>query len=190
MFSITDIESIEVLKDGAAASIYGARAANGVILITTKRGKKGEPSFSFDTYYGLQQAHRLPKLLNASEYLMIRNEAIANANELRDPIRQLPLYDPAILDTLPDNDWLSMVFRTAPTQRHALSATGGGDNGRYYIMGEYVNQEGIFKKQGFDKYLLRFNGDISNRKLSVGNNIAFSYTSRDIIGSSGDGAGP
>lgn len=190
MFAITDIESIEILKDGASASIYGARSANGVIVITTKKGKKGAPIFNFDSYYGVQEANRLPDLLNKTEYLTIRNEAITNSNELREPHRQLPTYDPAILDTLSDTDWLSEVFRIAPTQRHSLSASGGGDNSSFYVLGEYSSQEGVFRKQGFDKYLLRFNGDLGTRKFKVGNNISLSYTDRDIIGSSGDGAGP
>ncbi|MGB3080248.1 MAG: TonB-dependent receptor [Saprospiraceae bacterium] len=190
MFAISDIESIEVLKDGASASIYGARSANGVILITTKKGKKGAPVFSFDSYYGIQEANRLPKLLNASDYLMIRNEAITNSNELRDIPHQLELYNPAILDTLPDNDWLKEVFRVAPMQRHSLSASGGSDNGSFYILGEYSSQKGVFKGQGFDKYLLRFNGDIGKGKFKVGNNISLSFADRDVIGSSGDGAGP
>jgi TonB-dependent starch-binding outer membrane protein SusC len=190
MFSTTDIESIEVLKDGSAAAIYGARAANGVIVITTKKGQTGAPKFSVQSYYGFQESNRLPKLLNAQEYLMIRNEAIGNANELRDPIRQIPLYDPAILDTLPDMDWLGEVFRIAPIQKHTISASGGGDNGNYYIMGEYFNQEGVFKGQGFEKYLLRFNGETMGKWLKIGNNISLSFSNRDVIGSSGDGAGP
>lgn len=190
MFAISDIESIEILKDGASASIYGARSANGVIVITTKKGKKGAPVFNFDTYYGVQEANRLPELLNAEEFLLLRNEGITNSNELRDPVRQLPTYDPAILDTLEDVDWLDQVFRAAPTQRHSLSASGGGDNSSFYILGEYLNQEGVFRKQGFEKFLLRFNGDIGGKKLKIGNNISLSYTDRAVIGSSGDGAGP
>lgn len=190
MFAISDIESIQVLKDGASASIYGARSANGVILITTKKGKSGAPVFNFDTYYGVQEANRLPELLNAEEYLTLRNEAITNSNALREPFRQIPTYDPALLDTLHDTDWLGEVFRSAPTQRHSLSASGGGDNSSFYILGEYFNQEGVFRKQGFDKYLLRFNGDLGSKKFKLGNNISISYTDRDIIGSSGDGAGP
>ena len=190
MFSIADIESIEILKDAASASIYGARSANGVIVITTKKGKKGTPVFSFDSYYGIQEANRLPDLLNSEEYLLIRNEAINNANSLRDPIRQLDTYDLAILDTLADVNWLDHVFSPAPTQRYSLSASGGGDNGSFYLMGEYSSQEGVFKKQKYDKYLLRFNGDIGTKRFKVGNNISFSYTDRDVINSSGDGGGP
>ena len=190
MFSIADIESIEILKDAASASIYGSRSANGVIVITTKKGKKGAPTFNFDSYYGIQEANRLPDLLNTEEYLLIRNEAINNANTLRDPIRQLDTYDLAILDTLGDVNWLDHVFNPAPTQRYSLSASGGGDNGSFYLMGEYSSQEGVFKKQKYDKYLLRFNGDIGTKRFKVGNNISFSYTDRDVINSSGDGGGP
>lgn len=190
MFSISDIESIQILKDGASASIYGARSANGVIVITTKKGKKGKPVFQFDAYYGTQDANRLPKLLNSEQYLRIRNEAINNSNALRDPIRQLDTYNLAILDTLPNVNWLDQVFSSAPTQRYALSASGGSDNGSFYIMGEYSNQDGVFRGQSFDKYLLRFNGDIGTSKLRIGNNLSIAYSSRDVIGSSGDGAGP
>ena len=190
MFSISDIESIEILKDAASASIYGARSANGVVVITTKKGKKGAPTFNFDSYYGIQEANRLPELLNTEDYLLIRNEAINNANTLRDPIRQLDTYDLAILDTLGNVNWLDQVFNLAPTQRYSLSASGGGDHGSFYLLGEYSSQDGVFKKQKYDKYMLRFNGDIGTKRFRVGNNISFSYTDRDVINSSGDGAGP
>lgn len=189
MFSPGDIESIEVLKDGAAAAIYGARAANGVVLITTKRGKSGKPVFSYDNYVGVQQVIRLPKLLNASEFLTIRNEAITNANVLRNPANQLATYDRNILDTLPDVDWLSQVFSPAPIQHYSLSAAGGGEYSSYYLAGEYHKQDGVFKGQGFDKYQLRFNGDAGNKRFKVGNNLSFSYTDRKVIGGSGDGYG-
>lgn len=190
MFSPSDIESIEVLKDGAAAAIYGARAANGVVLITTKRGKSGKPSFSFEAYTGVQNAVNLPDLLNAEEYLTIRNEAITNANTLRNPANQLPTYDPAILDTLPDIDWLDMVFGPAPIQHYSLSAAGGGEYSNFYLSGEYHTQDGVFKGQGFDKYQLRFNGEIGNKWFKLGNNLSFSHTDRQVIGASGDGYGP
>jgi len=190
MFSIGDIESIQILKDGAAASIYGARSANGVIVITTKKGKKGNPVFQFDSYYGIQEANRLPELLNSEDYLRIRNEAINNSNALRDPIRQIDTYPLSILDTLEDVDWLNQLFSTAPIQKYSLSASGGGDNGSFYIMGEYFNQDGVFRGQSYDRYMLRFNGDVGTKKFRVGNNLSLSYATRDVINSSGDGAGP
>lgn len=190
MFSPGDIESIEVLKDGAAAAIYGARAANGVVLITTKRGKSGKPTFSFEAYSGVQNAVNLPTLLNSEEYLTIRNEAIVNANTLRNPANQIPTYDPAILDTLPDTDWLDLVFNPAPIQHYALSASGGSESSNYYLSGEYHTQDGIFKGQGFDKYQVRFNGEIGSKRFKLGNSLSFAHTNRQVIGASGDGFGP
>ncbi len=190
MFSVNDIESIEVLKDGASAAIYGSRAANGVVLITTKKGKAGAARFTFDASAGIQEANRLPDLLNAEEYLTIRNEAIVNANELRDPPRRIPTYDPSILDTLPDTDWLNELFDPAPIQRYSLSATGGSEQSRFYILGEYQNQDGVFRGQAFEKYMLRFNGETGNRRFKIGNNLSFAVTDRQVINSSGDGFGP
>lgn len=190
MFSISDIASIEILKDAAAASVFGARAANGVVLITTKRGKAGKPVFQFESYLGVQQPVNLPKLLNAKEYLTIRNEAIVNANQLRNIANQLPTYDPTILDTLPDNNWLDIMFNPAAMHRVSLSARGGGENSTYYLSGEYLNQDGIFKGQGFRKYQLRLNTETGKSRFRVGTNLVFSHTDRDIINGSGDGFGP
>ncbi|MBK7373748.1 MAG: TonB-dependent receptor [Saprospiraceae bacterium] len=189
MFAIGDVASIEILKDGAAAAIYGSRAANGVVLITTKRGASGQPAFSFDVFTGLQQAIHLPQLLHASDYLTIRNEAITNANTLRDPVRQIKTYDPAILDTLTDTDWLSKVFSTAPISHYALTGSGGNEHGSFYLSGDYQTQDGIFRGQKFDKYQLRFNGDIGSKYIRVGNNFSFSHTDQKLVGSSGDGTG-
>ncbi len=189
MFAMSDIESIEVLKDAAAAAIYGARAANGVVLITSKKGKSGKPTFNFEAYTGIQNPVNLPELLNAEEYLLLRNEGITNANVNRNPANQLPTYDPAILDSLPDNDWLDLLFDPAKIQRYSLSATGGGESSSYYLSGEYFTQDGIFKGQGFDKYQLRFNGEIGSKRFRVGNNLVFSHTDRKVINGSGDGFG-
>ncbi len=195
MFSPGDVESIEILKDGAATAIYGSRASNGVVVITTKRGKSGKPHFTFDAYTGVQNAVNLPKLLNAKDYLTIRNEAITNANTLRDPIRRIPTYPTSVLDTLPDNNWLSKVFAPAAIQHYTLAAMGGGDNGSFYLSGEYHKQDGIFTGQSFDRYQLRFNGELTTGKstplsFTVGNNFSFSVTDRKIINSTGDGFGP
>lgn len=189
MFSVSDVESIEVLKDGAAAAIYGSRAANGVVVITTKRGKTGKPRFTFDAYTGFQKAVNLPKLLNAKDYMTIRNEAITNSNALRTPSRQIATYNTNILDTLPDNDWLSKVFRTAPIQHYAFAGMGGSENGNFYLSGEYQTQDGIFTGQSFDKYQLRFNGEVGSKRFKIGNNFSFAHTNRKVIGSSGDGFG-
>jgi TonB-linked SusC/RagA family outer membrane protein len=190
MFSVNDIESIEVLKDGASAAIYGSRASNGVVLITTKKGKSGKPIFSLDVSTGIQTATNLPKLLNARSYLTLRNEGIANANELRNPANQLSSYDPSILDTLPDIDWLARVFNNAPINRIGISAMSGSDHSNIYVSGEYQKQDGIFKGQDFTKYQVRINGELHNDIFRIGNNLSFAHTDRKIIGASGDGFGP
>jgi TonB-linked SusC/RagA family outer membrane protein len=190
MFSTNDIESIEVLKDGAAAAIYGARAANGVVLITTKKGKSGKTSFSFNTSAGFSEPYKLPTLLNSAQYLSVRNQAIKNANTLRDLPHQLDTIDVGILSTLPNVNWLKEVFKPAPVQRYSLSATGGGENSRYFISADYLDDEGIFRGQSFKKYGLRFNGETGTKRFRVGNNISIAYTERTGINSSGDGFGP
>ena len=189
MFSTNDIQSIEVLKDGAAAAIYGSRASNGVVIVTTKRGKSGKPVFSLNVSNGIQTPIRLPKLLNASEYLTIRNEAINNANTLRNPANQIKPYDVAILDTLPNVNWLDKVFANAPIQQYALSSMVGNDNSNLYISADYQNQDGIFKGQNFKKYQVRINGETGNKFFRIGNNLSFGHTERKVIGSSGDGFG-
>lgn len=190
MFSVNDIQSIEVLKDGASAAIYGSRASNGVILITTKRGKSGKTSFSFNVSSGIQTPIRLPKLLNSRDYLTIRNEAITNANKLRNPANQIATYNPAIVDTLPDINWLDRVFSNAPIRQYALSAMTGTDNSNLYVSADYQDQDGIFRGQSFKKYQIRINGETGNKWFKVGNNLSFGHTSRKVIGSSGDGFGP
>ncbi|MEO6760065.1 MAG: TonB-dependent receptor, partial [Saprospiraceae bacterium] len=159
-------------------------------MITTKKGKAGKPHFEFEASAGFSEANRLPKLLNSKDYLTIRNEAIKNANVLRDPLRQLDTFNVAILDTLPNVNWLDLVFNPAPVQRYSLSASGGGEGSSYFIEGEYQNQDGVFRGQGFDKYGLRFNGEVGSKRLKIGNNLSFAYTDRKIINSTGDGFGP
>lgn len=190
MFSVNDIQSIEVLKDGASAAIYGSRASNGVVIVTTKRGKSGKPIFSFNVSNGIQTPIKLPTLLNASEYLTIRNEAITNANTLRNPANQIKTYDTAILDTLPDVKWLDRVFANAPMQQYALSAMVGNENSNVYISADHQNQDGIFSGQNFKKYQVRINGETGNKFFRVGNNLSFGHTDRKVIGASGDGFGP
>jgi TonB-dependent SusC/RagA subfamily outer membrane receptor len=190
MFSVNDIQFIEVLKDGASAAIYGSRASNGVILITTKRGKAGKTSFSFNSSTGVQTPVRLPELLNARDYLLIRNEAITNANKLRNPANQISTYNPAIADTLPDVNWLDRVFSNAPIRQFSISAMSGTDNSNVYVSADYQDQDGIFRGQNFKKYQVRINGETGNKWLKLGNNLSFGHTSRKVIGSSGDGFGP
>ncbi|MDO6389693.1 TonB-dependent receptor [Pontibacter sp. BT731] len=141
-----DIESFEILKDGAATAVYGSRASNGVILITTKRGKSGQAKFSYDGWAGSAKAIELHDLLNAREFVEITNEKYANLGQ----------SSPAVLGDA-DTDWNKEVFRTAFQQSHAFSASGGTDKTTYYFSLGYSNQEGIGRANSLERYSVRTN---------------------------------
>ena len=144
-----DIESINVLKDGAATAIYGSRASNGVILITTKRGKSGKFNLSYNSYFSAAQASRLPKLLNAAQFTEIANELYAhNGNE------------PQAVNDGTDTNWNEYVFRTGFQHSHTISMSGGTDKAHFYVSGGYSNQEGIIIANNYKRFTARANGDI------------------------------
>jgi TonB-linked SusC/RagA family outer membrane protein len=176
-----DIASIEILKDASATAIYGSRGANGVILITTKKGQYNSQQVSFEAYYGLQQVANQLGLLNAREFVTISNEA-----HLNDGLE--PIFD------APENygegtNWQDVIFRTAPTQNYQLSFSGGNDATRYAVMGNYFSQDGIIKGSGFERGSFRVNLDsrISD-KLKTGTSLLVSRTLNDQnIADTGEG---
>lgn len=174
LFNTRDIESIVVLKDAAAATIYGSRAANGVILVTTKKGNAGDTKVSFDSYYGLQSAWRLPKLLNVNEYTTIINEAYTNSG------RQAAFGRP---DTLGANhDWLRELFKTATTQNYNLSISGGGEKSQFALSGSYLDQKGILPNSDFSRISFRINTTHQiKRKWHAGQNLTISHSSGNQI---------
>ncbi|GAC1480054.1 MAG: TonB-dependent receptor [Gemmatimonadaceae bacterium] len=166
-----DIESISVLKD-ASAAIYGARAANGVILITTKRGAVGKARISYRTSYGTQAPAALPKLLNAVQYATYINEVNASRGlapqYTPDEIRKFADGSDPIL--YPNTDWLGAVLRpSAPQSEHQLQVSGGSEQVRYFMSGQYLSQDGILRNNSvaYQQYNLRTNGDISFTNLTV-----------------------
>ncbi|HEX2532742.1 MAG TPA: TonB-dependent receptor, partial [Chitinophagaceae bacterium] len=171
-----DIESIEVLKDAASAAIYGARAANGVILITTKKGRRGQISVAYNGFYGTQAPWRKLKLLNATEYATLLNEAtVAGGGNVR-------FGDPASFGK--GTDWQAQVFNDkAPIQNHELSLSGGSDRSTYFASFALLDQEGIVASQNsqYNRFTARFNSThkITDR-ISFGNNIG--YTRNRAIG--------
>ena len=173
--SPNDIESIDILKDAAAASIYGVRGSNGVVIINTKRGKDGKSTVSLDYYRGIQSAWNLPKMLNAEEYSIINSEArLASGSpvitKLEDPTAVKNIYGEG-------TDWLDEIFRAAAMTNLSLSFTGGTDKARYAVSGGYFKQDGIVRGTEFDRFNLKFNGDYQvSKKLKVGNNITMSRT--------------
>lgn len=178
-----DIENISVLKDAAAASIYGTRAANGVILITTKRGKSGKPMLTYNGYMGWQQAIRKPKHLSSAQYAELYNEG--RKNEGGDPAytaEDIEKYrngsDP---DNYPNTDWLDLLLQGSGfTHNHNINVNGGTENTRYAVSLAYYNQEGLTKKTNYDRYNVRINLDSEiTRWLSFGINSSLSR--REIV---------
>ncbi len=152
----TDIESVEVLKDAASAAVYGARAANGVILITTKKGKSGKASINYDFSYGWQNPWKKKSVLNAKEYMTIINEAELNDNNA-------PRYSQEqIAGAGAGTDWQDETFNyDAPVQSHQISITGGTDDVTYFVSFGYLNQEGIvggnYGRSNYERYSIRSN---------------------------------
>jgi len=166
-----DIETIDVLKDAASAAIYGARAANGVVLITTTTGNNKHLEVTYSTYYGLQNAYRQLDMLNADEYKMMMNEGARNAG-LTEP------FD--LLEISPhDTDWQEEMFiKNAPMKNHSISLNGGGEKSTFASSVSYFNQEGIIggSKSQFERYTARINTtNTVNEYLSFGSNIGYTH---------------
>ncbi|MBB5286129.1 TonB-linked SusC/RagA family outer membrane protein [Rhabdobacter roseus] len=148
-----DIESIDVLKDASAQAIYGSQAANGVILITTKKGKAGEGKINYETYYGVSEVANRLDLMNLREFAKYQNEVLpiignAPSDEFRDP---------SILGE--GTDWQQAMFRHGRTQNHQLSFSGGRERTTYYLSANYYENEGILLGSDFKRYSTRFSLD-------------------------------
>lgn len=176
----SDIESIHVLKDAAASAIYGSRAANGVVIVTTKRGRKGKTEFTVSSYYGLQNVNDYIDMLNRDEYI--------SYSKTQSRIRGVPY--PSVFDTapdsLPDVDWQREIFRTAPLYSMNIGATGGSENIRYNASFGYYNQKGVLIGTEFKRINSRINMDADlSAKLKFGVSISPSYTDQYKQGTSG-----
>jgi len=165
-----DIESIEVLKDASSAAIYGSRAANGVVLITTKRGSAGKPKVSYNSYVGIQEVWKKMDVLNARQYGEYANEIQTNGGQAPIPNLQNPS---ALVDV---TDWQDEIFRSAPIQEHNLSVSGGTDNSKYMVSGGYMNQEGILQSTGFERFSFRANTDFTFGKITIGESLQVAHT--------------
>ncbi|WP_460513958.1 SusC/RagA family TonB-linked outer membrane protein [Cyclobacterium sediminis] len=165
-----DIESIEVLKDASATAIYGARGANGVVLITTRNGKSGKMKVSYDGYAGIQNVANKVDLLDADEYKTIINDIInSGGGSTTDLVENY---------TGQGTDWLEEVYNpNAGIQSHNLSLSGGNESTNYLISLNYFNQEGLVMNSSFERYGLRFNLDHKiNDKFHTGINLSTNYS--------------
>ncbi|MEP7377117.1 MAG: TonB-dependent receptor [Chitinophagaceae bacterium] len=187
--SANDIASLVVLKDASSAAIYGARAANGVIVITTKSGKKGKPQFNYSGYGGFQSHGTISKMANTAQYVELYNEAADNDNVgVTNPALIRPKIPAGM--SMANTDWLKEIFQNGQIQSHQLSVRGGNDKVLYYISGNYFKQDGIIINSSYERYslLTKLNIELTD-KLSIANNINVSYSKKNAIGSSGDGYG-
>jgi TonB-linked SusC/RagA family outer membrane protein len=166
-----DIESVTILKDASSAAIYGSRGANGVVIITTKRGKIGTPTINFEAYYGSQQVRRKYPVLNGSEYAQFLNDV--NINDGKPAA-----FTQAQVDAFGNGiDWQDEIFRNAPIGNYQLSMSGGDEKTQYAMTGSYFKQDGVVKNSDFERYSFRINLDkkVSNR-LKVGNSLSVNRT--------------
>jgi TonB-linked SusC/RagA family outer membrane protein len=178
----SDIEAVDILKDAASAAIYGARAANGVILITTKQGQTGEMKVSYDAYYGIQNPAKKLDMLNGPEYCMIMNEAAMNSDE--DSI-----VTQAQIEAIGEGtNWMDYLFKeNVPTQSHVLSLTGGTDRSVYSASLSYLDQEGIIgseNKSEFKRLSFRINSEhkLYEDRAKFGENLVYSHSNVRGVG--------
>jgi TonB-linked SusC/RagA family outer membrane protein len=175
-----DISSIEVLKDASATAIYGARGANGVVMVTTSSGKKGPMQISYKGYLGFQNAWKKTDLLDAPDYMMIMNESFANDGR---PI-PFPDMDQRVAEIGAGTDWQEEVFYdNAPITNHNLSFSGGSENSTYSSSLSYRNQDGIVAegKSSFERFTARVNTDNTRGRLNYGTRLNYTRrTSRGI----------
>lgn len=176
-----EIESISILKDASATAVYGSRAANGVILVTTKRGNTGKPTFNYNGFVGLQSPTRYPDVMSAYEYALTKNVAVKNMGKP-------PQYSDEQLEDIrrgiiPETDWygLTMKNQSFQTQQN-ISVNGGSEAIKYYLSLGYLNQDGMYDRINFKRYSIRSNVDANiNRNLTISADIDAS--TRDLKGS-------
>ena len=155
----SDISSMEILKDASATAIYGSRGANGVILVTTKKGKLGKTVFNFSSELGIQRLSKKIDLLTGKEFAEITNVISPGT------------YNN--VDAVPNTDWQDLIFNTAPIQNYQLSASGATDKMNYYLSIGYFNQQGIIDKSSYERLTIRFNNTYQLTDfLKFGNNIS------------------
>lgn len=182
-----DIESIEIAKDASATAIYGSRAANGVIFITTKKGKRGLVKVNYNGWVSFAKPIGMPELLNAKEYVDFKTKAAAN-NPSASAMQYIQTQDASGKPI--DTRWYDYVYRNAFSQSHNINAAGGGENTSYYFSVGYTDQEGVFKKNDFKRFngLLNLDSKFANI-FSVGGKLSYSNEKNLASSSSGSLSG-
>ena len=171
-----DIESIEVLKDASASAIYGSRAANGVVLITTKRGKSGDMVVSYENYFGFQSVNERVDMLNGGEYLKVLSDInVEGGGDV--------LSTPAEISAMGSGfDWQDIIFRSSIVQNHQVTMSGGSDISNYYVSLNHLDNEGVIRESGEKKYNARINyGLTPNDRLNINLNLSINRSEIDNV---------
>lgn len=188
--SLNDIADITILKDASAAAIYGARAANGVVVLTTKSGKGKAPQIEINTQFGIQTPSRLIDMANTSEYVKMYNEAAENDNVGKSGIFLRPLITEAMAADFADVDYIQEIMKDAIIQSHSITTSGSQGKTNYLLSVSYFDQEGIVKSSAYTRLTGRANVETEVKEwLTTGMNLNMSRSNHDFIPSSGDGAG-
>lgn len=167
--NMADVERLDVLKDASATAIYGSRGANGVVMITTKRGKSGKGQLSVSANCSFQNATNVPSLLNASQYAELSNDMMTNSGRNPNP----DWANPQELGA--GTDWTDEMLRTGILQNYTVSYSGGGETSHYYVSGGFLDQSGIVKTVNYRRFTFQANSDAEVTKwLKFSNNITFS----------------
>lgn len=178
--SMNDVETIDIIKDGTAAAIYGVKAAAGVILVTTKRGQgQKKPKISFNAYTGVSSAWRLPKMVNSDEYITLKNEQWSS--------KVIPAG--LSLDSIgkyQTTDWMKEMFKPGTTQNYDLNISGSNETSNYYIGGTYYKEDPSFIDNSLEKYSIRINSDYKIAKwLKIGESLNMLYSKLNGVADEG-----
>ena len=195
--NVNDIESIEVLKDASASAIYGSRGSNGVMIITTKKGKQGKLKVNYNGWMGFQEVSKKIDMLNAYDYALLAKDGHDNAyldvvpdGSVNDPNEVRPIgWQQTPEDLFPylegqpgltDTDWQDAIFRTAPIANHTLTLSGGSDNVKFYLSGFYIKQDGVVINSDYQKIgtRLNLNANLDRLELGLNFNPSFSINNR------------
>ncbi len=168
--NMDDIESLQILKDASATAIYGSRGANGVVIITTKKGKGDKSHINFNYSFGLQEATHTITMLNASQFATLHNEMMTNAGLAKNP----EYSSPESLGV--GTNWLDALFCTAPMHNYSFSYSGNSDKSSYYVSGNYLKQDGIVTNTGYSRYTFQLNTESKVLPvLKFGNNLTLNH---------------
>ena len=180
-----DVESVEILKDASATAVYGSRGANGVVLVTTRRGQRGEDRVTLESSYGAQQISKRIPVLTGPQYMTLVNEAYHNADSTR--ALRYTAQDIANAGTY---DYPDMLVRTGMQQSHALTLSGGDARTRYLLSGNFLNQEGILINSAFQRYGVRFNLDREvSKRFRTGTSLSVARVRQDVDWTENGGIG-